>query len=162
RAFQEFFVDLDLPLSLTKGDEIAVPVAVYNYLDRPQEVRLELEKSSWYDLMGDPVRVLKLGAGEVTGERFRIRASKAGTHQLTVWGMGSARKDAIRRDVQVLPRGRLVMEAKNGMLNRQWEAPILVPPTSLDGMGRLLARLYPSAASQVVEGLDTLIRAPHG
>ncbi|HZU34534.1 MAG TPA: alpha-2-macroglobulin family protein, partial [Gemmataceae bacterium] len=32
RVFQDFFVDLDLPVSLTQHDEVAFPVAVYNYL----------------------------------------------------------------------------------------------------------------------------------
>ncbi len=39
RVFQDFFVDLDLPLALTVGDEIAVPVGVFNYLPGEQTVR---------------------------------------------------------------------------------------------------------------------------
>jgi uncharacterized protein YfaS (alpha-2-macroglobulin family) len=42
RVFQDFFIDLDLPLSLTVGDEVSVPVVVFNYLDEPQTVRLLL------------------------------------------------------------------------------------------------------------------------
>src|SRR5262249_16306942 len=34
KVFQDFFVDLDLPVALTQNDEVAFPVAVYNYLDR--------------------------------------------------------------------------------------------------------------------------------
>src|SRR6185369_6893560 len=32
RVFQDFFVDIDFPVALTKGDRVHVPVAVYNYL----------------------------------------------------------------------------------------------------------------------------------
>ena len=32
RVFQDFFVDLDLPVALTQNDEVSFPVAVYNYL----------------------------------------------------------------------------------------------------------------------------------
>src|SRR5262249_58583485 len=32
RVFQPFFVDLNLPVALTRGDEVSVPVVVYNYL----------------------------------------------------------------------------------------------------------------------------------
>ena len=38
RVFQDFFVDLDLPLALTQNDEVAFPVAVYNYLKEKQTV----------------------------------------------------------------------------------------------------------------------------
>jgi hypothetical protein len=37
--FQEFFVDIDLPATLTRGDEVNFPVAVYSYLDTAQTVR---------------------------------------------------------------------------------------------------------------------------
>jgi uncharacterized protein YfaS (alpha-2-macroglobulin family) len=162
RVFQEFFVDVDLPVALTKGDEIALPVAVYNYLDRPQEVRLELDEGPWYSLAEPRTRSLTLAPGEVRSERFRITALRAGSHPLTVWGIGSARKDAVRREVRVVPRGKETATVTNGLLEGAWEGHAVVPAQSVDSMERLVLRLHPSAASQVVEGLDTLIRAPHG
>ena len=39
RVFQPFFVDINLPVSLTLGDEATVPVVVYNYLDKPPNRR---------------------------------------------------------------------------------------------------------------------------
>ena len=42
-VFQPFFVDLDLPVSMTRGDEVHVPVIVYNYLDEAQSVALTLQ-----------------------------------------------------------------------------------------------------------------------
>ena len=42
RVFQPFFVDVDFPVALTQNDQVSVPVAVYNYLDRAQRVRLQL------------------------------------------------------------------------------------------------------------------------
>src|SRR5689334_5637718 len=49
RVFQDFFIDLDLPASLTVGDEVSVPVGVFNYLQQSQNVRLELEKADWFE-----------------------------------------------------------------------------------------------------------------
>jgi hypothetical protein len=34
KVFQPFFVEVQLPVALTRGDEVAVPVVVYNYLDK--------------------------------------------------------------------------------------------------------------------------------
>jgi CD109 antigen len=39
RVFQDFFVEPDLPRFLTVGDEIEVPVSIFNYLDQPQTSR---------------------------------------------------------------------------------------------------------------------------
>src|SRR5262249_24331763 len=55
RVFQPFFVDLNLPVSLTRNDEVAVPVVVYNYLDKPQTVKLTLQEDkddAWFTLQG--------------------------------------------------------------------------------------------------------------
>ena len=34
KVFQDFFTDLDLPVTLTQGDRVSIPVAVYNYSPR--------------------------------------------------------------------------------------------------------------------------------
>ena len=31
KVFQDFFVDLDLPVTLTQGDRVSIPIAIYNY-----------------------------------------------------------------------------------------------------------------------------------
>ena len=49
RVFQPFFVDLNLPVALTRGDEIAVPAVVYNYLDKPLTVDLQFDNALWLE-----------------------------------------------------------------------------------------------------------------
>ena len=34
------FADIDLPVALIQNDELSIPVAVYNYLDQPQELEI--------------------------------------------------------------------------------------------------------------------------
>src|SRR5207244_9541502 len=60
RVFQDFFVDLDLPVSLTQGDEVQLPVTVYNYLPPAQRVRLRLQ-------LGDEDGVQAFGRSGVQG-----------------------------------------------------------------------------------------------
>src|SRR5512144_2340385 len=50
RVFQDFFIDLDLPLALTVGDEVAIPVGVFNYLKQEQAIRLELDQGDWFTM----------------------------------------------------------------------------------------------------------------
>jgi hypothetical protein len=42
KVFQDFFVDLDLPVTLTQGDRVSIPVAVYNYSGERGDVSLNL------------------------------------------------------------------------------------------------------------------------
>ena len=53
KVFQDFFVDLDLPVTLTQGDRVSIPVAVYNYSAARGDVRLELKKEDWFALVED-------------------------------------------------------------------------------------------------------------
>ena len=76
--------------------------------------------------------------------------------------LGETWRQFVGRTVEVLPKGRRASAAVNGVLDRTWEGALQVPETSLDGAERLVLRLYPSAASQVVEGLDSLLKLPYG
>ncbi len=52
KAFQPFFVEHDPPRVLTEGDEISLPVVVRNYLERTQQVDLEIKPEQWFTLLG--------------------------------------------------------------------------------------------------------------
>jgi len=60
KAFQPFFIEHDPPKVLTEGDEISLPVVVRNYLERTQTVDLMLKPESWFTLLVQRTRVLRL------------------------------------------------------------------------------------------------------
>jgi uncharacterized protein YfaS (alpha-2-macroglobulin family) len=53
KDFQDFFVDLDLPVTLNQGDRVSIPVAVYNYSGAPGDVNLQLKDDDWFSLVND-------------------------------------------------------------------------------------------------------------
>jgi len=53
QVFQDFFVDLDLPVTLTQGDRVEIPVAVYNYAGTKGSVRLQLQPDDWFSQPDD-------------------------------------------------------------------------------------------------------------
>jgi hypothetical protein len=77
-VFQEFFVDIDFPATLTRGDEVNFPVAVYNYLDTAQTVRVEMQTADWFTPLGGTGMDIDLGPGQVTGVRFPVHVDKVG------------------------------------------------------------------------------------
>jgi len=85
-VFQDFFVDLDLPVSLTEGDVVSVPVAVYNYLPKAQKVSLELRQDPWFALDNDnAVKQVDVGAGEGSSSFFpsgRLQRSESSSCKL--------------------------------------------------------------------------------
>jgi hypothetical protein len=162
RVFQDFFVDLDLPVALTQGDEIAVPVSVFNYLAEPQEVRLELKQEPWFELLDEPSKTLTLGPNEVTVEHFRIRAKEFGRGRLEVTAWGAVQSDAIAREIRVLPDGKEIRKADSNWLQDGTRGVVRIPQNAIAGTPRIEVKVYPGVFSQVVEGIEGLLRMPFG
>ncbi|MCS7312434.1 MAG: hypothetical protein NZ742_05925, partial [Acidobacteria bacterium] len=164
RVFQAFFVDIDLPVAFTQGDEVALPVAVYNYLDRSQRVRLRLDPGEGFDLQDVAEKVVTVQAHEVTAVRFRLRAARLGTHAVTIHAHGEAMSDAVRRTVTVWPDGKEVWQTLSDALTGPADRSLKVrfPADSIEGAHTLWVRVYPSAFTQVLDGLENLLRLPFG
>src|ERR1051326_3338461 len=80
-VFQDFFVDLDLPVSMSLGDQVSVPVTCYNYLKEPQDVRFTLAAGNWFESSEQNLS-LHLGPNEVKSVHFPIRVLRVGNHSL--------------------------------------------------------------------------------
>jgi hypothetical protein len=163
RVFQDFFVDLDMPVALTQNDEVAFPVAVYNYLKAPQTVRLELQPEPWFELMdGGNVRAIDLKPNEVTGVKFRIKAKKIGQQPLTVKASGSKMSDAIKRSIDVVPDGKKVEQVVSDKLTGKVKQTLTIPEDAIPDSSKLIVKLYPGVFSQVLEGTEGMLRMPGG
>ncbi|MBM4320581.1 MAG: alpha-2-macroglobulin, partial [Deltaproteobacteria bacterium] len=163
RVFQDFFVDIDFPATLTRNDEFHVPIALYNYLDEPQTVRIELAPAPWLTLLGPGSARLDLGPGEVRGLRIPVRVEQVGVHELTVFAYGSVLQDAVARTVEVVPDGSEVRRSVTGRLAEGTiRHEVLVPEQAIPGSGKLFVKIYPGLLSQVLEGLDGVLRMPSG
>jgi alpha-2-macroglobulin-like protein len=162
-VFQDFFVDIDFPATMTRGDEVSFPIAVYNYLDTEQTVSLELQAEDWFTALGATTQSLTLQPGEVTGVRFPVRVDEVGVGTLTVRAYGTNRSDAVARTVRVIPDGKDMPTTRSGSL-KPGEATLAVsfPETAVPGSEQLYLNVYPAYLSQVVEGMDSMLQEPTG
>ncbi len=162
KVFQDFFVDIDLPVSLTQHDRVEIPVAVYNYLPADQDVTLTLEEQPWFKLDGEATRTVHMAKNEVKSVSFPLTVTALGRHTLKVTARGSKLSDAIVRSIDVTPDGKQMDRAINDRLEKSVEKTVTFPGNAIPGASGLWVKLYPGAFSQVVEGLDGLLRMPNG
>ncbi|MCE1248318.1 MAG: MG2 domain-containing protein [Firmicutes bacterium] len=163
RVFQDFFIDIDFPVALTEGDEISVPIAVYNYLKDTQTVKLKVEKGDWFEMMdGSFEKSVQLAKDEVKAVYFRIKAKKLGKQKFTVYAYGSKMDDAIKREIEILPNGEMKLLSISDKTGQQIEKTVSIPQNAIPGASKILVRLYPGVISQVVEGLDKIFQMPFG
>jgi uncharacterized protein YfaS (alpha-2-macroglobulin family) len=162
RAFQDFFVDLDLPPALTQHDEVAVPVAIYNYLPQPQRVTLTLEDASWFTRQGEKTQSIDLAPQQVGVRYFRVRALGIGNQKLLVRAQGTAASDAIEKPVHITPDGSERAVAFQDRLGGIAEHNFTIPDDAIADASLAQLKIYPSMATHVIEGLDSMLRMPGG
>jgi uncharacterized protein YfaS (alpha-2-macroglobulin family) len=166
KVFQDFFVDLDLPVTLTQGDRVSIPVAIYNYSGSPGDVGLHLEADNWFALVDDVgEKSITVDSSRVGGSQFTIEAKRIGKFKLTLSARmkgGADRSDIVVREIEVIPNGREQNQVFNGRLENTVQHEIDFPANAIPEASKIFVRLYPGPLSQVVEGMDSLLRMPYG
>jgi uncharacterized protein YfaS (alpha-2-macroglobulin family) len=162
RVFQDFFVDVDLPLALTQGDEISIPVGVFNYLPSAQQVQLVVEPDPWYDLLGPAEQTLTIAANDIEVVYFPIRVKNFGRQGFQVTAWGEKMNDAVRREVRVLPNGQEVRQTESNWLRENKTLTLNLPPDLVPRTAQVEVKIYTGVLAQVVEGLEKILRLPHG
>ncbi|MEI9935614.1 MAG: MG2 domain-containing protein [Pseudomonadota bacterium] len=163
KVFQDFFVDVSFPATLTRGDEVSFPIAIYNYLDEPQTVQLSLQPGTWYTALGTTSTSVTLDPGQVSGVSFPVRVNDVGLQTLTVQAIGSVKSDAVARSVRVVPDGQAFPESHSGALKAgEVSQTVTVPTDAVPGSAELYVNVFPAFVSQAVQGMDSLLRVPSG
>lgn len=163
QVFQDFFVELNLPRLLTQNDEISVPVIVYNYTAQEQEIMLSIQPDEWFELLDVPEKNTAVPANEAVPVYFRIKARLFGTKNLIVRAKSaSGMEDAVRKTIEILPDGQETQIAFNDRLTRTVNQQIIIPENALDGASVITAKIYPGTFSHIIDGLESMVKLPHG
>ncbi|UCH97804.1 MAG: hypothetical protein JSV88_13385, partial [Candidatus Aminicenantes bacterium] len=164
KVFQGLRVDMDLPPLLTEGDEISIPVVIHNYYGSPQEITLLLQHDSWFDLSGNTTRKTRINANGRKVEYFKIRARGAGNHRMTLRTSSRVQNDTFVNELAVIPLGKEIQQGFNYRLKggEEIRKRIVVPETAIHGRDKLMVKIYPGFLSQMVDGMESMLRFPHG
>ncbi len=163
-VFQEFFVEPDLPYAVTRGEEMWLPVAVYNYLESPQPVLLELEPSEGFEILGEPAVSVEVGPNAVEGASFPIRATGLGSFPFKLTARGPLKADAVIRTLRVEPEGSpqeaVLNEALTAGQSLRLDASF--PAETISGSERLILTITGSQVAQTINGVEDLVGKPYG
>jgi uncharacterized protein YfaS (alpha-2-macroglobulin family) len=166
KVFQDFFVDIDLPVTLTQGDRVSIPVAVYNYSNAAGDVNLQLQTDDWFSLVEDVAeKNVPVESSRVGGSQFTLEANRIGKFKLTLHARMKGqvnRADIVVREIEVIPNGREENVVVNGRLENTAQNEVAFPAESISEASKIFVRLYPGPMSQVIEGMDSLLRMPGG
>src|SRR5262249_39796488 len=118
----------------------------------------------WFSLLdeGGLSRSLDLKPDEVTAVKFRIKANKIGWQPLTVNARGSKQSDAVQPAVEGVPRGGKSQRVVTDRLSGRIQQTIEIPQHAIADASKLLVKVYPGIISQVMEGMEGMMRMPGG
>ena len=163
-AFQPFFLTIDLPYSAIRGEEFPVQVAIYNYLDEPQSVQVEIEGAGWFDLLDDASQTVEIAANDIGEASFMIRPTGLGNNSVKITARSPQAADAVIKQLIIEPEG-VAREVVNNLNISEGDPGTVstdIPVDAVDGSGRAYLTITSSYLTQTLEGLEELIQMPFG
>lgn len=163
-VFQPFFLQVDLPYSAVRGEEFPVKVALYNYLDTPQDFHVEIVESEDFELLDDPTQTVTVAPREVGGVEFGIRLTDLGPMPIKVTARSPAAADAVIVNLLVEPEG-VAQEAVHNVIlsaDETLEFNLAARPVTIPGSNRAYAAFTGSYLAQTLDGLENLLQMPYG
>ena len=165
RVFQPFFLQADLPYSAIRGEELTLKIALYNYLDTPQDLVVEVEPADWFELLGSSSTTVTVAGNDVGSAEFRVRPKSVGTQLLKVTARSGQAADAVIKSMIVEPEGVARETVENVVLPAGSSRTLALPLPQgavVPDSARAYVALTGSLLAQTINGLDQLLQMPFG
>jgi CD109 antigen len=164
RAFQPFFVSIDLPYASIRGEEFPAKVALYNYQSTPQDFVVDLAGGDWFDLVDVRSKTVSVGPNGVGAVQFTIRPTGLGPQSLNVTARSPGAADSIVKSLLIEPEGVKREVVENAVLvpGAPRQLALAVPADAVSGSARRYLAVTGNVLTQTIDGLDQLLQMPFG
>ncbi len=161
-----FQIEPKLPLEVTTGDRIDLPIAVINATEGDLAVGLSLSTDQAIKSDGDTTRLLSLSGNERTRQHISLRVVEGSAETDSIIEIrgtaGGSLSDTVRRPIHVSPAGYPARESLAGVLNQRAKLRLPIPRNIVDGSLAVTVRAYPSPLADVMSGIESILREPNG
>ncbi|XP_076814766.1 CD109 antigen-like isoform X2 [Clavelina lepadiformis] len=177
-VFRQFFVSLNLPVKVTRGEIMIVQAIVFNYQDSDVTARLTLTLDEGLTLIrpGDdpeaagPVRTLDIPRQGSVSVKFPVRSTALGELGITAQAVTDLVGDALTRTVYVRPGGIEQCYSASALFNRESdreettreELEIKLPSGIVPESGKVTLYVYGDILGGTMNNLGRLLKMPSG
>ena len=173
-VFKPFFLEMQLPFSVVRGEEFELVVVVYSYdaTKGSSDVTVTLQENA-PDLaaIGKLTKVCKAEANKPCSVSFFVKPQRLGSVKVNVKAQSSTQLDSASRDLLVTPEGvrreytaATLLEPVAGA-DATFKIPLDIP-TAAEGLVPGSAKLQLSVTADImgpsIDGLERLVRMPTG
>ncbi|XP_074847111.1 CD109 antigen isoform X2 [Carettochelys insculpta] len=177
-AFQPFFISLNLPYSVTRGEQFILEVNIFNYLKDATEVMVTLDLSDTFEILITSNEINATGNQQsvlVQSEyaktvNFPIKPKQLGEIPIKVTAISPTASDAILKKVLVKAEGleqsysqtRLLDLTGNNSPAVSETLDFTFPPDVVSGSERVQVTVVGDILGPSISGLESLIKMPYG
>ncbi|XP_047429099.1 CD109 antigen isoform X2 [Mugil cephalus] len=176
-VFQDFFLSLNLPAYIIRGEVLVLEVILFNYLQQDQQVRVIVAESETFEFVFPDDEVLSMASVRQVYVESQsgatvlvpIRPLTLGKIPISVKATTAFASDLVRRTVLVKAEGleesfssSLIMELSPSEPFLSGSLSFSFPPDVVEGSGRASVTAVGDILGPSISGLDSLIQMPHG
>ncbi|XP_035917630.1 CD109 antigen-like isoform X4 [Anopheles stephensi] len=182
KVFLPFFVSTNLPYSVKRGEVVAIPIVVFNYMEDDQTAEVVLhndeQEFEFADVENEVVesskvelfRQKRLDIASNTGKSvsFMVKPKKLGHITIKVTAKTKIAGDAVERQLLVEPEGlpQFINKAAFIDLRAVPEATktfeVEIPKNAVPDSTRIEVAVIGDVMGSTIQNLDSLIRMPYG
>jgi uncharacterized protein YfaS (alpha-2-macroglobulin family) len=163
-SVQPFYLEPKIPLEVTSGDVVQLPVALVNGTSsalRGAAVKLDFKG----DVRATSIGTLDLAAKERARRIIELKIGQESKPiELTLAATAGDYTDTVRRSLTIKPNGFPISTAFGGMVSAQKPAvhTVTLPANTVRGSVKTSVVVYPSPLANMTESLARLIQEPSG
>ncbi|MEE6476482.1 hypothetical protein FKM82_011089 [Ascaphus truei] len=175
-AFQPFFISLNLPYSVTRGEQFVLEVVIFNYLKEDTEVAVTLYTSDAFQIqlafttsMGSQ-QVVSVPSQEGKNVFFPIRPIQLGKIPITVKAISPLASDAVTQKLLVKAEGIEHSYSQSLLLELINNKPQTIsktlnftfPPDVVSGSEKASITVVGDILGPSLSSIESLIQMPYG
>jgi alpha-2-macroglobulin-like protein len=157
-------LDTKLPLEVSAGDKILLPVSLTNKTDHALTAHLDTHFGAAFKLGAAPSPELTLLAGEKKTMIFPIEVVSKGGGQgeVSIAVTTAGLKDSVEKTIKVVPLGFPIEAAASGTAQKGIARHVFETSGALPGTMVASVTLYPSPLASMTRGTEAILREPSG
>jgi hypothetical protein len=160
---QPFYLEPKLPLEVTAGDTVMLPVSLVNSTAGNLKVVLKAEAGEGISLPADFAGKLELKSDGRGRLLLPVQVGRAnGKVTLSLDGQAGAFGDRVTREIAVRPTGFPISYSAGGMLDKPQAITVNIPEDVHVSTITTSAKVYPTPAANLMEAVKALLREPGG
>lgn len=163
-SVKPFYVEPKLPLEVTEGDVIRLPIAFVNGTREPLS-GVSMSLATKADLRFTAPQAFALKSDERARRVVELSVGpKSKTTELTLNATAGGYSDVVTRELSIKPKGFPTQQSGGGLLETNGRATfkLTMPADTVAGSVKTSIAIYPSPAGNLSSALKSMIREPSG